>query len=321
MLTSAARQLDESDIEHGASRPRVWRPFPASISGVLCVASPARETGPWMHSRFALTLIQPRSVVRLESRRSVRLDTDAVLLVPALHMFAVRPPERTSTASMTLLVDARDIPHLSNSGSPALVTRSDLIASTADLMVELASAVRPISGASAIVTLVDQLLAESTTVPLARTTTAATPLLPLRDYLRTQLSESVPTATLAERSGLTESHFIRAFHHEFGLPPHAYHMRLRLAHACELLARGESVSTVAYDCGFADQSHLSRKFKNVYNVAPGAWPSVIGDRATRAALTAAVRNAAPRVPDAAAAAPRRELAALKVGIGVTAYRA
>jgi AraC-like DNA-binding protein len=82
-------------------------------------------------------------------------------------------------------------------------------------------------------------------------------------------------------SGLTESHFIRAFHHDFGLPPHAYHMRLRLAEASRLLARGQSVSTVAFDCGFADQSHLSRKFREVYGVAPGAWASVAGDSIPR----------------------------------------
>jgi AraC-like DNA-binding protein len=72
-------------------------------------------------------------------------------------------------------------------------------------------------------------------------------------------------------TGLTESHFIRAFHLEFGLPPHAYHLRLRLALAVELLSSGLSVATVANECGFADQSHLSRKFKEVYGLTPAAW--------------------------------------------------
>ena len=72
-------------------------------------------------------------------------------------------------------------------------------------------------------------------------------------------------------SGLTECHLIRAFHLEFGLPPHAYHLRLRLAVAAELLSHGLSVSTVAYECGFADQSHLSRKFKEVYGLTPAVW--------------------------------------------------
>jgi AraC-like DNA-binding protein len=234
-----------------------------------------------MHARFAITQIRARAVVRLESRRSVHVENDAVLLVPELHMYAVRPIEPLGSAGVTLLLGSRDIEQLPKSSSPALVTRPDLVAATRELVGAFSGPVRPIAGASGVMAVVQQLVAESSTVALARTTTAATPLLPLRDCLRLHLSESVPTATLADMSGLTESHFIRAFHHEFGLPPHAYHMRLRLAHACELLARGESVSTAAYDCGFADQSHLSRKFKEVYGVAPGTWPRIVGDRPAR----------------------------------------
>jgi AraC-like DNA-binding protein len=86
----------------------------------------------------------------------------------------------------------------------------------------------------------------------------------------------VHTAALAAISGLTECHLIRSFHLEFGLPPHAYHMRLRLAVAAELLSNGLSVSTVAYEGGFADQSHLSRKFKEVYGLTPAAWGMAAG---------------------------------------------
>jgi len=33
---------------------------------------------------------------------------------------------------------------------------------------------------------------------------------------------------------------------------------------------------VANECGFADQSHLSRKFKEVYRLTPGAWRTAVG---------------------------------------------
>lgn len=278
MLTSTARRLDDSDTAHSAPQARAWRPFPVEVSDVLCVESPEGEIGPWMHARFAITLVPAGAVVRLESRRSIRLQNDAVLLVPELHMYAVRPRETASSVGVTLLVGQRDVTSPAKNSAPALVTQSDLVASTSEVLAELSGHVRPIGGASCVVTRVERLVAESTGVALGRTSTAATPLLPLRDYLRAHLSELVPTATLAEMSGLTESHFIRAFHHEFGLPPHAYHMRLRLAEASELLSRGQSVSTVAYDCGFADQSHLSRKFKEVYGIAPGAWGSAAAGR-------------------------------------------
>ena len=98
----------------------------------------------------------------------------------------------------------------------------------------------------------------------------------MRRHLEAHLGELIPTAALAEMIGLTESHLIRAFHLEFGLPPHAYHLRLRLALAVELLSYGLSVATVASECGFADQSHLSRKFKEVYGLTPAAWGAAVG---------------------------------------------
>jgi transcriptional regulator GlxA family with amidase domain len=126
-------------------------------------------------------------------------------------------------------------------------------------------------------------------VAAARRGRAATPLASIGDYLRARPGEQVPVAELASMSGLTESHLIRAFHRDFGLPPHAYHMRLRLAAASELLSSGVSVSNTAYECGFADQSHLSRKFKEVYGLTPAAWAASVADTPRRSGLPEAPR--------------------------------
>ena len=99
----------------------------------------------------------------------------------------------------------------------------------------------------------------------------ASPLAPVRTYLKANVNEPVPTEAVARMSGLSESQVIRTFHYDFGLPPHAYHLRVRLAAACELLTRGVAVARVSNECGFADQSHLSRRFKAVYGVTPAAW--------------------------------------------------
>jgi len=48
-----------------------------------------------------------------------------------------------------------------------------------------------------------------------------------------------------------------------GSGPKSYHTQLRLARARRLLlAEGKPATWVAYECGFADQSHLTRRFKN-----------------------------------------------------------
>jgi AraC-like DNA-binding protein len=46
---------------------------------------------------------------------------------------------------------------------------------------------------------------------------------------------------------------------------------VRLARARRLLAEGKPATWVAYECGFSDQSHLIRRFKERYGVAPGVF--------------------------------------------------
>ena len=254
--------------------PRPATIVPHQIPDLLCLESGARDIGPWLHSRFAMTLIRSRAVIRLESRRSMHVERDTVLLVPPLHAYSIRFLDHDTAPTQTLLFSARGKFEQWSSRFPAIVAPSELVAPIAKLMTELARPVRSVERVSEIDALLEKLMMESKSVEAVRTGGIGTPLFPLRDYLRAHLTTPVSTATLAEMSGLTESHFIRAFHHEFGLPPHAYHLRLRLAEASRLLEAGQSVSTVAYDCGFADQSHLSRKFKEAYGLAPGAWSTM-----------------------------------------------
>jgi AraC-like DNA-binding protein len=70
---------------------------------------------------------------------------------------------------------------------------------------------------------------------------------------------------------LSKYHFLRAFARAFGLSPHAYQMRLRVDLARYYIDQGRPLSFVAYDAGFADQSHLTRCFKGCFGVTPGEY--------------------------------------------------
>jgi AraC-like DNA-binding protein len=48
-------------------------------------------------------------------------------------------------------------------------------------------------------------------------------------------------------------------------------MHLRLARARRLLAQGVSASRAAYQAGFADQSHLTRRLKETTGLTPGEF--------------------------------------------------
>jgi AraC family chemosensory pili system transcriptional regulator ChpD len=63
----------------------------------------------------------------------------------------------------------------------------------------------------------------------------------------------------------------RQFEQAYGLPLHAYHLHLRLLEAKRRLRTGVPIAAVAADLGFADQSHLHRRFKGAFGMTPGEW--------------------------------------------------
>lgn len=93
----------------------------------------------------------------------------------------------------------------------------------------------------------------------------------VRAYLDAHPAETVPLARLAEIAGLHPLSLIRAFRRTLGMPPHAYQTTRRIAQAQTLLRQGLALAAVANDCGFADQSHLTRTFKRVVGVPPGLY--------------------------------------------------
>jgi AraC-like DNA-binding protein len=92
-----------------------------------------------------------------------------------------------------------------------------------------------------------------------------------RTYLQAHPTEPLALADLVELAGVTSSHLVRSFTRRVGLPPKSYHAQVRLARARRLLTEGRPATWVAYECGFADQSHLTRRFKEFYGLTPGGF--------------------------------------------------
>jgi AraC family transcriptional regulator len=80
----------------------------------------------------------------------------------------------------------------------------------------------------------------------------------------------VAVEALAREAGLSAAHFARAFTRSVGRAPHQHLLTLRLERARRLLeAPGATLSGVALQAGFADQAHLTRRFKQAFGATPG----------------------------------------------------
>lgn len=77
-----------------------------------------------------------------------------------------------------------------------------------------------------------------------------------------------PIGQLAAAVGLSRFHFIRAFHANTGMTPHAFQLDCRINRARRLLRAGVSLAETAQSLGFSDQSHFQHAFKQRVAVTP-----------------------------------------------------
>ena len=91
-------------------------------------------------------------------------------------------------------------------------------------------------------------------------------------YIDARLDQPISVGELSSLSKLSGSYFIRAFKRTFDVTPHAYIVRRRLKRAKVLMLTTDlTLSEIAMSCGFTDQAHLSKKFRQSHNQSPAAW--------------------------------------------------
>lgn len=92
-----------------------------------------------------------------------------------------------------------------------------------------------------------------------------------KELLAERLCEPPSLEALAAAVNLSPFHFARVFRRATGMPPYTWLKQRRLEQARALLREGCAPLSVAMQLGFADQSHLSRQFKQAYGIAPGEY--------------------------------------------------
>ena len=91
-------------------------------------------------------------------------------------------------------------------------------------------------------------------------------------YIDSHIAGPVAVADLCALIDRSEAHFSRAFKRTFGESPHAFVIRCRVELAARyMLQTDASLSHIAHRCGFTDQAHLCKHFRQSTGQTPAAW--------------------------------------------------
>jgi AraC family transcriptional regulator len=92
------------------------------------------------------------------------------------------------------------------------------------------------------------------------------------DYIRSNLSQDLSIADLAQVAGMSPYYFMRMFKKSMHVTPRQYIIQMRIDRAKELLRSRElSIVDIALQCGFTNQSHFTNLFRQLTEITPKAY--------------------------------------------------
>lgn len=92
-----------------------------------------------------------------------------------------------------------------------------------------------------------------------------------KEVLAAHLSGNISIDEVAAQCSLSRSHFIRAFCHTTGKTPYQWLLERRIEVVKASLRGPAPIAKIASDCGFADQSHMTRVFRRLTGMTPAGW--------------------------------------------------
>lgn len=90
----------------------------------------------------------------------------------------------------------------------------------------------------------------------------------------------ISVGALAEQQGCSTRYFSGQVRAHVGVGPKLLARVLRLQHAIRLLDADNALAVVAARCGYADQAHFGREFREIAGVSPGVWARTGGTQIT-----------------------------------------
>ncbi len=92
------------------------------------------------------------------------------------------------------------------------------------------------------------------------------------EYIHAHLDQELGLSDMAEVAGMSQYYFCRLFSQSMGVAPYQYVIQQRVERAKGLLKeRKLTLADVALACGFANQSHFTKHFRQLTGITPKAY--------------------------------------------------
>ncbi len=97
-------------------------------------------------------------------------------------------------------------------------------------------------------------------------------LLPAARHIEKHFAQPVLMSDMAKRCGLSPTHFNRRFKQLLRMTPMQYLRGIRIQAAQKMLVTtSRSLAEIAVDVGYTDQSHLTKRFREVTGITPAVY--------------------------------------------------
>lgn len=94
----------------------------------------------------------------------------------------------------------------------------------------------------------------------------------VQEQIHDQFSQHHTLKSLAQTAGVHHVHLVRDFRRHFGCTVGHYIRQRRIEFACHrLTASADPLSAIAFEAGFADQSHFTNTFRRMVGMPPGIF--------------------------------------------------
>jgi AraC-like DNA-binding protein len=251
-----------------------WRPAVPGVGEVLHARFTEHAYPPHTHEHWALLLVDSGGVLYDLERRSQDAGPESLTVLPPQVPHDGKAASRNGFRKRVVYLDERWLPHelVGPAARRPTLRDTELRAAVAALNGSLASPGDELESESRLALVCERIrhhLDRGSEAVVGRRDPGTAGR--LRDVLDGDLASTPSLRSVAADLDASPTHLIRAFSREFGLPPHRYVTGRRVDRARTLLLDGVPAAEVATEVGFYDQAHLTRHFRRMLGVAPGAF--------------------------------------------------